>query len=378
MGHRDPSGTDADAVLAGIYEAALQPGQWPAVLQHVGAQISASSAFLFSSHSATEPEAFVQTYNHAPEMAKDFGEYWHTQDEWANAARRAGIMRSGTWVVGTELVPVGRLRKTAFFNDFCKPNGIEGLVGGVLFDGTEPDGMPFTNVCWYRPAGAEPFETADKERLKALVPHLQRALRIQRKIRALAGDRADNELGALRVASLVLDRSGYIHQQNQVAARLLESLPPGCVRHGRLRAIGEKCSPSVPDALAACSPANPVRLVAVLAADRPQLLGATLMQLPPEGVAPLGNRDDERFVLLVDLPRTNGYGAAAAVAGLFGLSPAEVRVLGGLLEGETPTEIAAAAGTTMNTVRTQIGNLLLKTNTNRQTELLLLMRGMRF
>lgn len=365
-------------MLASIYEAALQPGQWPVVLQHVGAQISASSAFLFSSHSATEPEAFVYVHNHAPEMVKDFGEYWHTQDEWANAARRTGSMRSGTWVVGTELVPLDQLRKTAFFNDFCKPHGIEGLLGGVLFDGTEPDGMPFTNVCWYRPPGAEPFDTLDKAHLKAVVPHLQRSLRIQRKVRALADDRVDKALGALRVACLVLDRKGCVHQHNQIAARLLESLPPGCVRHGQLRAIGEKCSPSLSEALTACSLANPVRLVAVLAADRPQLIAATLMQLPSEGVSLLGKHEDERFVLLVELPRTNGYGAAAAVAGLFGLSPAEVRVLGGLLEGVTPAQIAAAAGTTMNTVRTQIGNLLLKTNTKRQTELLLLMRGMRF
>ena len=365
-------------MLASIYEAALEPGQWPVALQHVGAQISASSAFLFSSHSATEPEAFVHVHNHAPEMPKDFGEYWHTQDEWANAARRTGIMRSGTWVVGPELVPVDQLRKTAFFNDFCKPNDIEGLVGGVLFDGTEADGMPFTNVCWYRPPGTESFGTLEKEHLKGLVPHLQRALRIQRSIRALADDRVHKALGALRVASLVLDRKGCVHQRNQAAATLLESLPAGCVRFGQLRLIGEKCSPSLPEALAACSPANPVRIVAVLPGGRPQLVEATLMQLPSEGASPLGHREDERFLLLVELPRTDGYGAAAAVAGLFGLSPAEVRVLGRLLEGATPAEISAASGTTMNTVRTQIGNLLQKTNTTRQTELLLLMRGMRF
>jgi len=372
MGHRNPDGTDADAVLASIYEAALQPGQWPVALQRVGAQISASSAFLFSSHSATEPEAFMHVHNQAPEMAKDFGVYWHTQDEWAHAARRTGIMRSGTWVVGPELVPADQLRKTAFFNEFCKPNGIEGMVGGVLFDGTEADGMPFTNVCWYRPPGAESFETPDKERLKALVPHLQRALRIQRRVRALADDRIDKALGALRVASLVLDRKGNVHQHNQVAAALLDSLPSGCMRFGQLRSIGEKCSPSLPEALAACTAAHPIRIVAVLPGRQPQVIAGTLLFLPADG------QDGDRFLLLIELPRTNGYGAAAAVAELFGLSPAEVRVLGGLLEGATTAEISAAAGTTINTIRAQISSLLLKTGTKGQTELLLLMRGMRF
>lgn len=53
-------------------------------------------------------------------------------------------------------------------------------------------------------------------------------------------------------------------------------------------------------------------------------------------------------------------------------------MLGSLLEGATPAEIAAAAGTGLSTVRSQIKSLFLKTNTNAQTELLLLMRGMRF
>lgn len=378
MRYANASGPDGDPVLASIYEAALQPTQWSVALQHVGAQICASSAFLFSSHSETEPKAFVHMHNHAPEMARDFGAYWHTQDQWAQAAQRTGLMRSGTWVVGSELVPSDQLRKTAFFNEFCKPNGIEGMVGGVLFDGSEADGMPFTNVCWYRPPGAESFQAAEKERLKGLVPHLQRALRIQRRIRALVDDRVDKAFGALRVASLVLDRKGCVHQRNQAGATLLKSLPAGCVSFGQLRSIGGKCSPSLPEAMAACSATNPVRIVAVLPAVRPQLVEATLMRLPLEGVSPLGDHNDERFLLLVELPRVNGYGAAAAVAELFGLTPAEVRVLGGLLEGATPAEISATVGTTMNTVRTQIGNLLQKTNTKRQTELLLLMRGMRY
>ena len=372
MQHGNSSGTNGDAVLASIYEAALQPSHWPVALQQVSAQISASSAFLFSSHSPTEPEAFVHVHNHAPEMAQDFGAYWHAHDEWALAARRTGVMRRGTWVVGTELVDADQLRKTEFFNEFCKPNGVEGLVGGVLFDGTEADDMPFTNVCWYRPPGADSFETAEKERLKSLVPHLQRALRIQRRVRSLVDDRVAKAFGTLRVASLVLDRKGCVHQHNQAAANLLENLPAGCVRFGQLRLIGEKCSPSLPEALAACTAANPIRIVAVLPGRQPQVIGGTLMLLPADG------QDDDRFLLLIELPRTNGHGAAAAVADLFGLSPAEVRVLGRLLEGATAAEIALAAGTAINTVRTQISSLLSKTGTKAQTELLLLMRGMRF
>jgi len=377
VGLNNSGETGTDVIVASVYEAALEPARWPEALGRIASHISASSAFLFSSHSETEPDAFMHVHNHAPEMVQGFGSYWHTQDEWAMAARRKGYMRPG-WVLGSQLVPREQFIKTPIFNEFCKPHGIESMVGGVLFDGSEPDGMPFTNVCWYRPQGAMEFQAAERERLEHLAPHLRRALRIQRKLRSLVDDRVDKTLGALRTASFVLDRKGRLHHHNQAAHAFLAGLPGGSMRSGRLCSIGANCWPSVPEALAACSAANPVRMVALLPGDQPQVISGTLMQLPSEGLLSVEDHGHERFLLLVDLPRTDGRGAAAAVAELFGLSSAEVRVLGSLLEGATPAEIAAAAGTGLSTVRSQIKSLFSKTNTNAQTELLLLMRGMRF
>lgn len=378
VGLNNSAKPDADALLASIYDAALQPDRWGDALGRLGSQVSASSAFLFSSHSDIEPQAFMHVHNQPAEMPQGFGSYWHTEDPWALAARRTGRMCRGTWVVGSELLAREQLIKTTFFNEFGKAHGIEALVGGVLFDGSEPDRMPFTNVSWYRPPRAPPFDAAEKNLLKEFVPHLQRALRIQRNVRALADDGVDKALGAIRVASFVLDRQGRVHYHNQLAASLLENLPEGCIRFGELRAIGSRCSPSVTEALAACTAGNPVRIAAVLPGSSPQVIGATLVLLPFRGVSPLGVREHQRFLLMVELPRIDGLGAAAAVAELFGLSPAEVRVLAGLLEGATAAEIAAASGTGIATIRTQISSLLAKTDTNAQTELLLLMRGMRF
>ena len=114
-----------------------------------------------------------------------------------------------------------------------------------------------------------------------LAPHLRRALRIQRKLRSLVDDRVDKTLGALRTASFVLDRKGRLHHHNQAAKSFLAGLPGGSMRSGRLCSIGANCWPSVPEALAACSAANPVRMVALLPGDQPQVISGTLMQLWP-------------------------------------------------------------------------------------------------
>lgn len=61
--------------------------------------------------------------------------------------------------------------------------------------------------------------------------------------------------------------------------------------------------------------------------------------------------------------------ALADFAAARGLTPAELGVLTLLLDGETPSEIAATRGVAISTVRTQLKRLFAKTGTRRQADL---------
>ena len=113
---------------------------------------------------------------------------------------------------------------------------------------------------------------------------------------------------------------------------------------------------------------------------------------PALALAPLGsvawkliitNREalktsQQEYQLLVELPRPDGRRVAQAVSGLFGLTPAEARVLGELLVGKPPAAIAQALGSAVATVRTQMSSIFSKTTTGSQSELLLLLRVRRW
>ena len=376
-GNNSKSAPAVDPVVDRIYEASLDPQQWPAALAAMARELGAESAFFFSTHSETDPGAVLHVHNHPVEMVREFDAYWHTQDEWALAARRTGGMVAGLVVLSEDLVPREQLRRTPFFNDFLRRYDIESMAGAVVFDGTDADRMPVTHICWYRPPGEPGFERQASTLMRRRLPHVQRALRIQRRIAQLAEERSRGTLGALHMAGLVLDARGAIHHCNAEGKALIDALPAGCVRHGTLRALGARCVPSVAEALAACTGSTPARLHALLPGPRPVVVGATLLRLPAEHSLPIGTSPDERFLLLVDWPRAEAGRLAATVARLFKLSPAEARVLTGLLEGASPGEIAASAGTSLTTVRTQISSLLVKTGTKGQTDLLLLLRGLR-
>lgn len=363
--------------MGGIYAAALEPREWPEALRRAAEGIGASSAFFFSAHSDTDRDAVCHAHNHSPEMVRDFFRHWHAHDAWAQRAPAKGV-RAGQVVRGSELLDDRELTRTAFYGDFLRKHEVGRMVGSVLFDGTGPEGLPFTHMCWYRPPGREEFDGRASAQVQGWVGHVQQALRIQRRLGWLSDTEGEPALDALYVASMLLDERGAIQHCNEPAQALLASLPAGCVRFGRLRSIGLRCAPSVADALASCRPARPVRLAAYLGGERPQVVHATMLDVSGSMRCPLPGQHGPRYLLLLELPRVDGRQVAEAVAPLFGLSPAETRVLGGLLQGRPPGGIAQACGTSVATVRTQISSILTKTGCNGQTELLLLLRGMRF
>jgi DNA-binding CsgD family transcriptional regulator len=74
-------------------------------------------------------------------------------------------------------------------------------------------------------------------------------------------------------------------------------------------------------------------------------------------------------VFVHDPPPIYG-GVATTLAGVFGLTGAEARILASLLEGHTVTETAERYEISTNTVRTHVQRLFAKTSTSRQSELL--------
>lgn len=61
--------------------------------------------------------------------------------------------------------------------------------------------------------------------------------------------------------------------------------------------------------------------------------------------------------------------------GLFDLTAAEARIARHLLEGSTASDIAANDEVSINTVRSQIRSILVKTGVSRQTDLIGLLSG---
>jgi DNA-binding CsgD family transcriptional regulator len=98
-------------------------------------------------------------------------------------------------------------------------------------------------------------------------------------------------------------------------------------------------------------------------------------------VLPLARRSaDARFVntaaaaIFISVAGVTPTPAIEAIAGLFGLTPAEARVVTQIAEGKSRKEIALAQGVSDGTVKTQLSTIFDKTGMHDQRHLELLIR----
>ncbi|WP_373989276.1 helix-turn-helix transcriptional regulator [Duganella sp. BuS-21] len=358
----------SDELVTSIYSAAMKPGHWVKMMGELGTHFGADSSFMFTSHSELHPDAILLGHNIASAMVQGFREYWCDEDIWAAEARRRGLMKQDTVLIGSELVPNDVLRRSRYYNEFSRHFGQDGMLGAVLFDGTGDSGIPFTNLCWYRPPGNDDFKKNHKQQLVSLLGHLQQALKIQYKLKAL-DLQASFAQPNTETATLLLNAKCRIIDGNAQAQALLNA-NNSLLRtaNGYLRGIGARSAPTIDEATLACIKSQqPVHIL--IQTVEIALLRGLLLPLPVEEESYGGWHDDRYYLLMLDLPKDNVEEIIERAAALFGLSGAEQRLAASLVKGLTLEQIGELRSISQNTVRTQVRSLLMKTGFTRQIDL---------
>jgi DNA-binding CsgD family transcriptional regulator/PAS domain-containing protein len=207
-----------------------------------------------------------------------------------------------------------------------------------------------------------------------LLPHLRRAVTISKVLdaRAIERDRMAETLNALKCGVFLTKQNGAILHANRAAERMM--------RHGgsiqSFRGVMQAKAPAAADEL---------RAAIALAARDETALGKTGLAIrlsdddaPPQfaHVLPLAH-GEQRARLKPDAVAAVFVGAgldeeegAEAMAGAFGLTCAETRLIESLLAGRSLKESAVALGIAMTTAKTHLDNIFQKTGVNRQAELM--------
>jgi len=214
------------------YQAALDPGHWPAFLQNARRVFKSADASLLS-HNLTNRRPGVSVSTLAPEVQQAYLHRWGQEDPWA----RSPVTRTlgaGNVAVGEQLISRADLERTAFHSDFGRHVDVERVV--ILMIEDAPRVLSAFSIS--RSARRGEFGSSDAKMLRALAPHFQRALQIHRRLTGAEGFAGGlvSALDRLAHGVVLVGRSGEVLFANHAAEEVLRANDGLTVRNGQLDA----------------------------------------------------------------------------------------------------------------------------------------------
>lgn len=353
MPHHDP-------LLLDLYACPAQPAQWPQVLDRLCDETGAASAV-------------VQAFR----FEREFGRLlWQATDR--RTARRPAPPMATT--ANPRMARHRSMRgldrvvtdDELFDRDDPEREALQrqlATIGIGRFMGTlqRLEGETYLAVALHREAGdGRDFGAGPGRRLEALAPHLRQAVQLAGQLQQAEGrrQRLEQHLDGLRCGLLLCDAQARVQWMNHRARTLTDGTRELLVHGGLLRARQPAATRALHDEIALAGPAP--RFVAV--GEGPHALHVALRAQ--------GTAADEAGVLLA-LTRTADAAQVPldAWCRLLGVTRAEAALVATLAAGGTVEQHAVQRGVSPGTVRGQLKQVLAKTGTHRQADLVRLALG---
>lgn len=279
-------------------------------------------------------------------------------------------MQRGFMVANGDVVPLPQFRRSEFFNGWARPQGLCSPVTVVLHRTTSVY-VPLTLV---RPDGAGDVTKAERAALSRFVPHLVHAMDVATKIQSRVGTAV---LETLPYGAVLLDGAGRVVFANAAAEELLGMTEAAVYcSSGRLTAREPGAARRLQAALAAgLGSSGPVRGGQVSVA-RPGGIGPLRVRVAPmPQVEDVWQTLDESGLSSARCLVLLSYLDIGTVARQYGLTPAEARMLTAIVVGKGLAAAARELGVARSTAQSHLDKIFQKTGTNRQAELVGLVKG---
>nr|WP_254797410.1 helix-turn-helix transcriptional regulator [Pseudomonas aromaticivorans] len=266
-------------------------------------------------------------------------------------------------------------RDSSYYQHWCGPKGVYHVMGVDI--ATPDSGKLRFRIT--RPESAAKFSPRDRALCELILPHLRRALNMHNQLdrSQSMGTLYSQAIGRLSVATIVLDESGRVLQQNAVAQEILAGADGLKLVGGRLEASYPsdnrelqrlvrsafarqgKESPPIAEAVSIARPSGQVSLVVVVESV-PSLEWAE-------------SKGQPAVVVYIRDAVGKSLTSTTVAKQLFNLTPAETALCLELANGLSLEEAAEALNIRRNTARAHLRAIFSKTGVRRQTELVRIM-----
>jgi DNA-binding CsgD family transcriptional regulator len=211
--------------------------------------------------------------------------------------------------------------------------------------------------------------------LRMLAPHIRRAVAISDILdqQVVTIGTFEASLNVIQIGVVLVDRDAQIIHANRTAEVMLKAGSPIRSEHGEIRVHQPEISAALRSAIATAANDEAAMGRVGIGVPAPHSDGdpALIHVLPLTGGQVRSRIAPRATAALFITTKLDDFGTPLeALAILFGLTAAEMRLLGSLLNGNSLADAAETLGIAITTARTHLAHIFDKTGTSRQADLI--------
>ena len=352
------------ALVESIYDCSFDPSNWPRALAGVADYLKCSTARLFLFNN--EPQ--VNGFGSSVGLDHHFNEKFDSDLETLNSIKFGFVVahldapltldeilgsNGGRDVNGNAQLD------NRYYKEWMLPHGYHDVLAALMVKNERN----FGGLAMTRSLGQPRFTSRDRDNVRLIAPHIRRALKFSDLIdqKVIERNRLAEIIDSLATPVVIIDGSANLVHSNHTALQLIASGDVVLVEHNSLVTAAHSASK---DALAQALISG-LRMAQSMALRKRHGGDLIASFLPLAGIsggaahAAIFFHDPDRAFQL----------PGEALAKLYRLTGAELRLLLALAHGATLNDVAARSGTAISTVRSHLKSLFTKTGKSRQSDL---------
>lgn len=349
------------SIIDRIYEAALLPELWVAMLDELSAIADAEGALLHSTRDYRANRT-ISTPGAEELVVKA------REGDWWSRNTRGEILMSlspNEFHSDADHYTLEQMQKDPIYRDLLWPTGLGYAVANHI--PLPNDDVLILSIEKARDKG--PVTKDAIGRLTALRPHIARSAMLASRLAFERIQSANEALGMTGLPSAAVDDHGRVIDCNGLFAELTDQI--AIQPNDRLRLLNDNANRLLDECLSAFHVADDGGLLANRSLALPRAAdrnAAVLHLMPVKGRARDLFNKAAFFVILTPIDVAK-QAPTALIRGLFDLTTMEARVAQALASGKDIGGIALAFGISRETVRQHLKNIFAKTGFSRQTDL---------
>jgi len=355
-------GIDLDLLIDAIYGAGADAQKWPAVLGLLTAYFHGACGAMHIGDVKTS-FSFGACYNLDPAASAAYAEHYFSINPLNEPLTR---VPAGKVVGDHELVPRSAYQHSEFYHDYSWKFRLNGSATAVLAN--EQGHVSCVGVV--TATGTDPYSDTELQAFQRLVPHLRRAVELNRQFAAMHArcEGSERALDHFELGVVLLGDKGIMLRANAAAEAMLRSRVGLTARQGIIYAR-EPVSNAHLHALIEQAVRGKGERGGSLHIPRSNGGRPLFARVLPYVGETYANINNVRAILYLRDPDTEPHQGIDLVSTAYGLTPAEARVLRLMLKVSDVKKVGEELGIKTVTVRNHMARIMAKTGTAKQTEL---------